>query len=211
MINIAALCVAWFLIAVVQASWVALGLAIWNSVVGVLTGLVFWGLAGRIFDVRQAKRLFGLVGSGEAVAGVIAGASASWLVTIMGTPNLLLAAASGLAVFLALLLDACQVGDVTRDQLADLYVTYSTRSSQPSKRRQPPRRSNTNTALTLARTPLSSAAISGGTSSTVPTVPPSVCTARPSAVARSPSGGQAMSKALVQPEPLRQPPRVAQS
>ena len=74
-INIAALCVAWFLIAVVQASWVALGLAIWNSVVGVLTGLVFWGLAGRVFDVRQAKRLFGLVGSGEAVAGVIAGAS----------------------------------------------------------------------------------------------------------------------------------------
>ena len=105
-INIAALCVAWFLIAVVQASWVALGLAIWNSVVGVLTGLVFWGLAGRIFDVRQAKRLFGLVGSGEAVAGVIAGASVSWLVTIIGTPNLLLAAASGLAVFLALLLAA---------------------------------------------------------------------------------------------------------
>ena len=103
-INIAALCVAWFLIAVVQASWLGLGLAIWNAVVGVLTGLVFWGLAGRLFDIRQAKRLFGLVGSGDAVAGIIAGASVAWLVSVIGTPNLLLAAASGLAVFLALLI-----------------------------------------------------------------------------------------------------------
>jgi ATP/ADP translocase/HEAT repeat protein len=103
-VNIAALVVVWFLLSVAHATWVPLLLAVWNAVVGVLTGLVFWGLAGRIFNVRQAKRLFGLIGSGDAAAGVIAGVSVSWLVGLIGTPNLLLVAAGGLTLFLGALL-----------------------------------------------------------------------------------------------------------
>ena len=41
------------------------GLVLWYRLLYVLLGLVFWGLAGRLLDLRQGKRLFGLVGTGE--------------------------------------------------------------------------------------------------------------------------------------------------
>jgi HEAT repeat protein len=44
------------------------------DVLWVLQSLEFWGLAGRIFNVRQAKRLFGLIGAGEMLAMVLGGA-----------------------------------------------------------------------------------------------------------------------------------------
>ena len=37
-----------------------------------LVALQFWGLAGRLFDLRQGKRLFGLIGSGSVAASMAA-------------------------------------------------------------------------------------------------------------------------------------------
>lgn len=59
----------------------------------VLTGLTLWGLANRLLDVRQAKRLFGRIGSGEVLAGLLGGVAAPFIVGFGGTPSLLLACA----------------------------------------------------------------------------------------------------------------------
>lgn len=53
----------------------------------------FWNVAGRLLDVRQGKRLFGLIGAGEMMARVVGGLLTPTLVTLMGTANLLLVAA----------------------------------------------------------------------------------------------------------------------
>ncbi|MGM0576539.1 MAG: HEAT repeat domain-containing protein [Myxococcota bacterium] len=63
----------------------------------VLTSLAFWGLAGRLFNVRQGKRLFGLVSSGEWTAEILAGFLVGPLLTLVGTADLLLLGAAGAA------------------------------------------------------------------------------------------------------------------
>ncbi len=79
--------------------WVLL-LYIWWSVVWSLINLALWGLVGRMFNVRQSKRLNGVVGAGEVLAMVIGGLSIGYLVRPLGAANLLLlcVAAIGLAV-----------------------------------------------------------------------------------------------------------------
>lgn len=74
----------------------ALAFTIWTEVEFILLGLVFWGLAGKLFDIQQGKRLFALVGAGEVVAAMIGGAAVTWLVPAMGTRNLLIISAGGL-------------------------------------------------------------------------------------------------------------------
>lgn len=63
-----------------------------------LIALGYWGLAGRLFDLRQGKRLFGLVGAGEDVS-TIAGLFATPLVVqlVGGTGQLIPLALLGLA------------------------------------------------------------------------------------------------------------------
>ncbi|PID73319.1 MAG: hypothetical protein CSB33_04485 [Desulfobacterales bacterium] len=78
-------------------------LVVWHSVTLSLTGLVFWSLAGRLLNVRQGKRLFGLIGAGEILAGVIGGLMVSWLVKKAGANGLLLFSASGLMFCLIVL------------------------------------------------------------------------------------------------------------
>lgn len=78
-------------------------LVLWYRLLYVLLGLVFWGLAGRLLDVRQGKRLFGLIGTGEAVARIAGYFSVPLLVGRIGAANLLLAAAAGLLLGAALL------------------------------------------------------------------------------------------------------------
>ncbi len=70
---------------------------IWDEVFYALSGLGFWALAGFIFDVRQGKRLFGLIGSGGLVAGIVSGLSIPSLVNLVGTENLILVSAVILA------------------------------------------------------------------------------------------------------------------
>ena len=71
---------------------------IWTEVTIVFLGLAFWGLAGRIFDVRQGKRLFGLIGTGEMLAGVAGGLAVSAFVGLTGTSNLLIISLLGLSL-----------------------------------------------------------------------------------------------------------------
>lgn len=78
-------------------SWPAFGLLTWFPVVGGLMTVVQWTLAGSVFDVRQGKRLFGLVGGGELLAAVAGGAMTPLFVARFGTPDLLWLAIAGIA------------------------------------------------------------------------------------------------------------------
>lgn len=81
---------------------VALFLPVWVEIEWVVLNLEFWGLAGHVLNIRQGKRLFGLVGAGELVSASVVGLAVPAVVGLVGTPNLLLlsAAATGACLLL---------------------------------------------------------------------------------------------------------------
>ena len=83
--------------------WVIFGLPVLFQILINFGNLAFWSLAGRLLNVRQAKRLFGLVGGGQWAAIVLTGFLIPMIVSSIGTANLLvLAAGSMLLVFVIL-------------------------------------------------------------------------------------------------------------
>ena len=64
-------------------------LYIWMEVVTILSIFQFWILAGEIFNARQAKRIFTLVGAGGSFAGMGAGYGIKPFVSTFGSENLL--------------------------------------------------------------------------------------------------------------------------
>ncbi len=83
-------------------AWLIFILPAWFQSSINLTLFVIYTLAGRLFDVRQAKRLFGPLGAGYLVAYPIAGFAVPIVVTRIGTANLLVLATAGFAVALVL-------------------------------------------------------------------------------------------------------------
>lgn len=71
---------------------------IWIEIMIVLTITQFWILAGNIFDVRQAKRLFGLISGSGAIASMVIGASIRPFVQAFGAEKLLFATAFFLGI-----------------------------------------------------------------------------------------------------------------
>ncbi|MBT4097165.1 MAG: hypothetical protein HOE86_05960 [Gemmatimonadetes bacterium] len=82
---------------VMQSAWPAFLLLGFQSVSKALLSVELWGIAGQVFNVRQGKRLFGLIGSGELLATVIGGFATPWIVAAVGTRDLLLVSAAGIA------------------------------------------------------------------------------------------------------------------
>ena len=68
------------------------------NVLYLLNNLEFWGLAAVLFDVRQSKRLFGIISAGDIPAKMLGYLSAAVLVPFIGAENLLWLAAAFLAV-----------------------------------------------------------------------------------------------------------------
>jgi AAA family ATP:ADP antiporter len=90
--------VSWVLLNTFVNKWLVFGIFIWAHVIFVLCYLEFWGLVGRCFNVRQGKRLFGLVGTGEVAATIFSGLAVPAIVEWVGTPNLLLVSAVGIGL-----------------------------------------------------------------------------------------------------------------
>ncbi len=71
---------------------VAVGLYLWVALFGVLAASQFWMMANMVFDVRQAKRLFGPIGAGAIAGGIVGGYAANLVAAAFGIQVLLFVA-----------------------------------------------------------------------------------------------------------------------
>jgi ATP/ADP translocase len=65
----------------------------WYYVIYLLSNLEFWGLAALQFDIRQSKRLFGMIGAGDIPAKLIGYSAVPVLLKIFNNQNMLVVAA----------------------------------------------------------------------------------------------------------------------
>ncbi len=93
----------WFGLHMARGAVIIFVLMTWFRLLFIFTTLSLWELASRMFDVRQAKRLFALVGLGIMSAFIVGGLSMSAITQWVGTVNLLLISAGSLLVYVAIL------------------------------------------------------------------------------------------------------------
>jgi AAA family ATP:ADP antiporter len=73
-----------------HSAWVYTALYIYVEVMGALALVQFWTLANELFNAREAKRLYGLIGAGGTGANIVAGLLGAKIATVFGAPALLL-------------------------------------------------------------------------------------------------------------------------
>jgi ATP/ADP translocase len=78
--------------------WISWGLYFWSGVFGLVLVAEFWLLANDLFDAREAKRLFPIIGSGAILGGLTGGAVSGWLARPLGAGNLLYVVAAELVL-----------------------------------------------------------------------------------------------------------------
>ena len=69
---------------------IAFAFYLWVTIYSAILISQFWLSANDFFDARQAKRAFGLIGSGGIIGGIIGGFAAKFLAPILGSQQLLL-------------------------------------------------------------------------------------------------------------------------
>jgi len=74
--------------AFITADWFLYWMLAWFNVLYLLNNLEFWGVASLSFDVRQSKRLFGIISAGDIPAKFIGYSLALLMVSFIGTINL---------------------------------------------------------------------------------------------------------------------------
>lgn len=74
----------------VQAGWFLYAFFIYVALFGVVSTSQFWLLANYVFNAREAKRLFSLIGAGGISGGIFGGYSDKIFAPFIGTDNLLL-------------------------------------------------------------------------------------------------------------------------
>lgn len=84
------------------SSWLIFILYTWVRVVVFVTLVTFWGIAGRLFNLRQGKRIFGLITTGEVVSIIIGYFSIPLLLRFLKAPDLLLLASVTLLLCLVM-------------------------------------------------------------------------------------------------------------
>lgn len=75
----------------------------WVAIYAVLSASQFWVLANLIYNVREAKRLFGFIGSGAILGGIVGGYLTTILAPFIGNENLVFIAAILLVLCIPLL------------------------------------------------------------------------------------------------------------
>jgi ATP/ADP translocase/CRP-like cAMP-binding protein len=97
---IALLGVFWVLLKT-DAVWVTIALYFFGQILGILLISQFWTLANDVYDARQAKRLFGLIGGGACLGGTLGNSITAITIEELGPNNLLLVSAAILAACVA--------------------------------------------------------------------------------------------------------------
>jgi ATP/ADP translocase len=99
------------------------------NVIYLLNNLEFWGLAALLFDVRQSKRLFGIISAGDIPAKMLGYIGAIFLVPLIGTENLLWVAAGALLVSLFILGPLMELTELDASkEKANHHSSYSIRN-----------------------------------------------------------------------------------
>ena len=88
------LCLAVLLYLNLVNGWALYFFYVWVAIYAVLSASQFWVLANMVFNVREAKRLFGFIGSGAILGGIFGGYATSLLAPFVETEMLLFLAAS---------------------------------------------------------------------------------------------------------------------
>ncbi len=69
--------------------WIVFTMFTWIRILVYVTLVTFWGLAGKLFNIRQGKRIFGLLGVGEVISIIIGYFSIPLLLRFLKAPDLL--------------------------------------------------------------------------------------------------------------------------
>jgi hypothetical protein len=73
-------------------------LLVWGTLFYMMTGYAYWGLVSLLFNVRESRRVFAIVGSGDIPAKLIGYMAAPLLMPLIGIDNLLLLSVLSLGV-----------------------------------------------------------------------------------------------------------------
>ncbi len=79
----------WLALTLYETTWVSFVLAVWGNLLEMVVSLVTGAVAGRALDLRQARRLYPVVGSGDTVAEIGGGLAIPFLVPLVGARGLL--------------------------------------------------------------------------------------------------------------------------
>jgi ATP:ADP antiporter, AAA family len=88
----------WYLFRFHESAGLPAVFYVWVNCYGIIAPVQAWSFANSVFDTRQARRLFGLVGSGASVGAIVSGLIAYVLTPRIGTVNLLLVLAALIAL-----------------------------------------------------------------------------------------------------------------
>ena len=84
-------------------SWSFYLFYVWVNIYGLMATSLIWLLANTVFNPREGRRLFGTIGTAGIVGAIFGGAFTSWVVTMVGTENLLLICGAALGAALLIL------------------------------------------------------------------------------------------------------------
>ncbi len=87
-----------------DSSWITFIMYTWVRLMVYITLVNFWGIAGRLFNVRQGKRIFALISIGEVVSYMIGYLSIPLILKFLNTSNLLFLASASLFICLIMVL-----------------------------------------------------------------------------------------------------------
>ncbi len=83
---------------IAETGWLAFFMFTWVRVIVYISLVTFWGVAAKLFNIRQGKRIFGLISTGEVISLIIGYFSIPLLLGFMKTSDLLFLAAFSLIV-----------------------------------------------------------------------------------------------------------------
>lgn len=92
----------WYIATVHDPAWLSPIIYIWVSLFGALAPVQVWTLANHVLTTREAKRVFGLIGSGAILGAVVGARLSSLLARRFGAESLLIAVAITMLVCVAL-------------------------------------------------------------------------------------------------------------
>jgi AAA family ATP:ADP antiporter len=91
-ISIVCLLAFWFVFPLVPQEherWIAYPFFVFISVFNLFVVSVFWGFMADLWDLEQAKRLYGFLGAGGTLGAIAGAKTTAWLATRIGSVNLL--------------------------------------------------------------------------------------------------------------------------